>query len=377
MKFILTCGGTAGHVNPAIAVAGRLKELMPDSEFLFIGAEGKMEMNLVPREGYEIKAMKITSISRGKSLKAVMHNVGTVINVITSTAAAKKIIREFRPDAVIGTGGYVCYPVLKAAASLGVPTLVHESNAVPGLTTKMLENTVDKIMVGFEESVKQYKHPERVIVTGTPVRGAFDSYTKEQAKRELGLDENTPLVVSVWGSLGAGHMNRIMTELIPMLKGDEGFRLIHATGKMYNADVMEKLNERAPDFEERGVTVREYIYDMPRVMAAADLIMCRAGASTLAELTYMGKPVIIVPSPNVTNHHQEKNARLLEAAGGAKLFLEGEFDAAALLETIKEILGSREQLNVMSEAMRSLSVPEATEQICGIILDCIGEKEKK
>lgn len=376
MKFILTCGGTAGHVNPALAVAGRLKELMPDSEFLFIGAKGKMEMNLVPREGYEIKGMKITSVSRGKSPKAILHNIGTVMNVISSTAAAKKIIREFKPNAVIGTGGYVCYPVLKAAADLGIPTLVHESNAVPGLTTKMLENTVDRIMVGFEESVKQYKHPERVIVTGTPVRGEFDAYTKEQAKRELGLDEHTPLVVSVWGSLGAGHMNKIMTELIPLMKGDEGFHLIHATGKMYNADVMEKLSERAPDFESRGVTVREYIYDMPRVMAAADLIMCRAGASTLAELTYMGKPVIIVPSPNVTNNHQEKNARVLEAAGGAKLFLEGEFTAETLLDTIKELLGSKEELKEMSRAMRALSVTEATEQICGIILDCIGEKEK-
>ena len=152
MKFIFTCGGTAGHINPALAVAGRLKELLPDSEFLFLGAEGKMEMDLVPREGYAIKPLKITNLSRGKNFKALTHNIATLKNVAVSHRQAKAIIRDFQPDAVIGTGGYVCYPVLKAAAQLHIPTAVHESNAVPGLTTKMLAKLVDRIMVGFEES---------------------------------------------------------------------------------------------------------------------------------------------------------------------------------------------------------------------------------
>ncbi len=369
MKFILTCGGTAGHINPALAIAGRLRELMPDCDILFIGAEGKMEMELVPREGYKIEALKITNISRGKSFDALKHNFETLKNVAVSTHEAKRIIREYKPDAVIGTGGYVCYPVLKAAHDLGVATAVHESNAVPGLTTKLLAEHVNKVMVGFEESRGAYHHPEKVEVTGTPVRGEFASYSKEQAKRELGIDPDEPLVVSVWGSLGAAHMNKVMGELIPMLDETKEFHLIHSVGAMYFEEFTRRLKETAPNFSRTGADVRQYIYDMPRVMAAADLILCRAGASTLSELAYMGKPVVIVPSPNVTNNHQEKNARVLERAGGAIVMLEGEFDAAALLDTVRGLLKDPTRLAAMSGAMRSLAVPGATDKICDIILD--------
>ena len=371
MKFVFTCGGTAGHINPALAVAGRLRELLPDSEMLFIGAEGKMEMELVPREGYKIEPLKITNISRGHSLEAIVHNLDTLKNVAVSTREAKRIMREFKPDVVIGTGGYVCYPVLMAASELKIPTAVHESNAVPGLTTKMLAEHVDRVLVGFEDSRRYYKHPDRVEVTGTPVRGEFGCETQEQAKAELGIPAGEKLVVSVWGSLGAGHMNKVMTELIPMLDGNQGFRLLHAAGSRYYAGMAAKLGETAPDMAEHGVELREYIYDMPRVMTAADLVMCRAGASTISELCCMGKPVIIVPSPNVTNNHQEKNARVLEEAGGAKVLLEGEFDACSLLADVKELLADDEKLGAMSAAMTSLAAEDATERICGIILDTI------
>lgn len=374
MKFILTCGGTAGHINPALAVAGRLRELMPDCEILFIGAEGKMEMELVPREGYKIEPLKITNISRGHSLEAIIHNLDTLKNVAVSTREAKRIMREFKPDVVIGTGGYVCYPVLMAASELKIPTAVHESNAVPGLTTKLLAEHVDKVMVGFEESRGAYHHPEKVEVTGTPVRGEFAAYSKALAKRELGLNPDEPLVVSVWGSLGAAHMNKIMGELITMMDDSRPFRLIHSVGTRYFEDFMSALRQRAPDFARFGADVRKYIYDMPRVMAAADLILCRAGASTLSELAYMGKPVIIVPSPNVTNNHQEKNARVLEKAGGAKVFLEGEFDAPALMDTVRGLLGDSTQLEAMSQAMLSLAVPGATDRICDIILSLPAKK---
>jgi UDP-N-acetylglucosamine--N-acetylmuramyl-(pentapeptide) pyrophosphoryl-undecaprenol N-acetylglucosamine transferase len=233
----------------------------------------------------------------------------------------------------------------------------------------MLAKKVDRIMVGFEESRQHYPNPDKVIVTGTPVRGEFAKYTKAQAKRELGMDENEKLVVSVWGSLGAGHMNEIMTQAIPLLNGRQGYRLLHAAGKMYYANVCQKLSESAPNLSERKVEVKEYIFDMPRVMAAADLILCRAGASTISELTYMGKPVIMVPSPNVTNHHQERNARVLEKAGGAKVLLEGEFDAQSLLNMVQELLSDEAQLEAMSKAMRSLAVPDATDKICNMILD--------
>lgn len=374
MKFVFTCGGTAGHINPALAVAGRLRELLPDSEMLFIGAEGKMEMELVPREGYKIEPLKITNISRGHSLEAIIHNLDTLKNVAVSTREAKRIMREFKPDVVIGTGGYVCYPVLMAASELKIPTAVHESNAVPGLTTKLLAEHVDKVMVGFEESRGAYHHPEKVEVTGTPVRGEFAAYSKALAKRELGLDPDEPLVVSVWGSLGAAHMNKIMGELITMMDDSRPFRLIHSVGTRYFEDFMSALRQRAPDFARFGADVRKYIYDMPRVMAAADLILCRAGASTLSELAYMGKPVIIVPSPNVTNNHQEKNARVLEKAGGAKVFLEGEFDAPALMDTVRGLLGDSAQLEAMSQAMLSLAVPGATDRICDIILSLPAKK---
>ena len=341
MKFILTCGGTAGHINPALAVAGRLKELMPDSEFLFLGAEGMMEMELVPRDGYEIRAIRITNISRGRSPKAILHNLNTFKNVLESEQEAKRIIRDFQPDAVIGTGGYVCYPVLIAANALGIPTAVHESNAAPGLTTKLLARHVDCIMVGFEESREHYPFPERVTVTGTPVRGEFNRFTASEAKAELGLEPDKPLVVSVWGSLGSGHMNQILTEMLPLMAGQEDFHLIHSVGSRDFADISEKLSRLETEPASCGADIREYIYDMPRVMAAADLILCRAGASTLAELTYLGKPVIIIPSPNVTNHHQEKNARVLEKAGGARVHLEGEFSADSLLQEVRETWNAR------------------------------------
>ena len=371
MKFILTCGGTAGHINPALAVAGRLKELLPGSEFLFLGAEGKMEMELVPRAGYEIRALPVTNLSRGKSPADVAHNMQTLHNVNRSVRLTRRIMKEFRPDAVIGTGGYVCFPVLMEAARLHIPTAVHESNAVPGLTTKMLAGSVDKIMVGFEESRSQYRDPERVVVTGTPVRSEFDRYTREQARAELGLPADLPLVVSVWGSLGSGHMNDMMLQMLPLLKGQKDFHLIHAIGSRDFAAFSEGLAALDAAPADCGAEMREYIYDMPRVMAAADLILCRAGASTLSELSYTGKPAILIPSPNVTNHHQERNARVLEQAGGARLLLEGEFTAASLLALIRELLADPAQLKAMSEAMRSLAVPEATDRICSEILSLV------
>ena len=369
MNFLFVCGGTAGHINPALAVAGRLRELMPDARFLFVGVNGKMEMNLVPREGFEIRGLDMTYIKRGHDLEALTHNLDTMKNVLRSQREARKIIREFHPDAAIGTGGYVCFPVLEAAHELHIPTLVHESNAVPGLTTKLLAERVDRVMVGFEESREHYRHSERVLTTGTPVRGAFDRVTREEARRELGLGPDEKLVVSVWGSLGAGHMNDVMSELIPMLDGRQGFRMIHAAGSLYFRELTEKLQALAPDHAAKGVEVREYIYDMPRLMAAADLILCRAGASTISELCYLGKPVVMVPSPNVTNNHQEKNARVLEAAGGAEVLLEGEFDARSLLDRVKALLEDSEKLESMQWAMRALSVRDATDRIVETILE--------
>lgn len=369
MRFMFACGGTAGHINPAIAVAGRLRELMPDCEILFVGADGHMEADLVPRSGYDIVTLKVTNISRSKSLSGIIHNFKSIVNVIAATIKAKKLIKKFKPDVVVGTGGYVCYPVLKAASSLGIPTAVHESNAVPGLTTKMLSGVVNKIMLGFNESRKYYKHQEKTAVTGTPVRGEFAAYSKESAKAELGIDVNKPLVVSVWGSLGAANMNAVMCDFIKLAGKNAGFNLIHSAGTNGYEKMMTTLQETVPDFENNGMDVREYIYDMPRVMAAADLVLCRAGASTVSELTYMHKPTIFVPSPYVTNNHQFKNAKVIEDARGARIFEEGSFEASELLEEVKRILSSEKEMKIMSEAMEKLSRPEATDIICEQVLD--------
>jgi UDP-N-acetylglucosamine--N-acetylmuramyl-(pentapeptide) pyrophosphoryl-undecaprenol N-acetylglucosamine transferase len=232
----------------------------------------------------------------------------------------------------------------------------------------MLAGSVDAVMVGFEESRGFYPRPEKVTVTGTPVRGGFAKYSRRQAKAELGLPLDKPLVASVWGSLGAEHMNGVMADFIALAGKDAGFALIHSAGSRGYAGMKEKLAETAPGYDKYGMDVREYIYDMPRVMAAADLILCRSGASTLAELAYMGKPAVLVPSPNVTNNHQEKNARVIEKAGGAQVLLEGGFDAQLLLETVKTLLADPDGMREMAEAMKSLAVPDAVEKITEIVL---------
>lgn len=368
MKFLFTCGGTAGHINPAIAVASRLQELVPGAEVLFIGAEGMMETDLVPREGYAIQSIRVTNLSRELSLQGLRHNLNTIHNVFVSSAEARKMIRAFAPDVVIGTGGYVCFPVLTAAHELHIPTVIHESNAEPGLTTRLLAQKVDKVLVGFEGCSHAYPDPSKVVVTGTPVRGGFSCFTKASARKALGIAEEERMVLSVWGSLGAGYMNETMLQMIPLLPLKPEFRLIHATGARYYKQFMEKLTAAAPDYAQRGVEVREYIHDMPQVMAAADLVMCRAGASTLSELTYIGKPSILVPSPNVTNNHQEKNARVLERAGGAKVLLEGQFSAEDLLSTLRTVLCDGSTLSAMSAGTASLAYSDAADKIAGVIL---------
>ncbi len=370
MRFLFTCGGTAGHINPAVAVAGRLKHLLPESQFLFVGAEGNMEEELVPREGYEIRLISVYSLHRSLAPREIAHNIAAVHKLNVSARQSRRIIEDFRPDVVIGTGGYVCYPVIRMAHKMGVPTLIHESNAVPGLTTKRLENKADVIMVGFEESRRYYKKPEKVVVTGTPVRSGFMCWEKEQAKRSLGI--SGPLVVTFWGSLGARRMNAIMADFIKLNYEAEAFSHIHATGNGGEglSSMRKMLDERGVAGEsERGIDIRPYIFDMPKVMAAADLIICRSGASTLSELTLIGKPAILVPYPYATNNHQEKNARVLSDRGGAVLIRDADCTAQGLFNIANEILKDPGRMKRMSEAMRELSAPGATDKIAETVLE--------
>ncbi len=372
MRFLFTCGGTAGHINPAVGVADRLKKLMPDTQILFIGATGMMETELVPREGYDIRTVEISNLSRSLTLEGARHNLHTAKSVVNSIHEAKKIIREFHPDAVIGTGGYVCFPVIAAAHALHIPTLLHESNAVPGLTTKLLARSADCIMVGFENAAANYPAGTNVVFTGTPVRADFETVGRSEARRRLGIREDRALLLSVWGSLGSEHMNGVMADFAPLAAQRKDFLLIHSAGKRGYDPLMEALAQRGGDAQNNGgVEIRAYIYDMPLVMAAADLVMCRSGASTLGELTAMGKPALLIPSPNVTNNHQEKNARLLAEAGAAELLLEGGFDAETLYQTALALLNDRARLDGMSGRMKACGVPDATGRIVDRILSYV------
>ena len=363
MNILFTCGGTAGHVNPAVALARIFQERNPDCKVLFVGADGGMENHLVPKEGYEIRSVTITNFHRSFAPADIAHNLGTVRNMVRSKQQAARILDEFQPDLVVGTGGYASYPVVKEAARRHIPTAIHESNAVPGLTTKGLSKVVDRVMVGFEESRSHYDDPGKVVVTGTPVRGDFFRFTREQAREKLGFTDQRPLLLSYWGSLGAEVMNQKMVDFIAK-ECYEGapYRHIHAAGRDF-AWMKEELLRRGLQLGDTGIEVREYIYDMPLVMAAADVVLCRAGASTISELTAIAKPSILVPSPNVTANHQEKNARVLADQGAAVLLLERDCVENTLYDAADHLLRDRRRRDDMVRALTAMAVPDAGEKI--------------
>ena len=375
MKILFTCGGTAGHINPAIALARLFQSRHQDCKVLFAGADNGMERTLVPHEGYELRTVHVSTIHRGWKWKDVKHNIHTVVTLPLARRQARSILDEFQPDLVVGTGGYASYPVVKEAARRGIPTAVHESNAVPGLTTKLLSKVVDRVMVGFEDSRQHYPHPERVVVTGTPVRRDFFDHTRKEARQLLGLSDERPLVLSYWGSLGADVMNRYMADFL-QAEAAEGFPFhhIHGAGRDYGT-LQSELSELGVDLKEHpSVDVREYIYDMPIAMAAADLVLCRAGASTISELTAIAKPSVLVPSPNVVADHQTKNARVLAQAGGAVLLPEKECTPQKLYEITLDLLSHKEKRDAMGEALRHMAVPDASEQIYRTLLDLVRRK---
>ena len=375
MNVIFTCGGTGGHINPAIAVANIFKERHPDCNILFIGAEGHMEEKLVPKAGYELKCIPVSGFYRSLSLNNLKRNIQGVGKVFAGLKACKKIIQEFQPDIIVGTGGYASFPAIYVGSSMGIPTCVHESNAVPGLTTKMLESKADQIMVAFESSVAHYKHPEKIRVLGMPVRKEFFETEKEAAKRELGLDSR-PLVVSAFGSLGAREMNKVIGQVFKLEENDGlPYQHIHATGSFGWEWMPDFVKEQGVSLEKcPGIDMREYIYNMPTVMAAADVFIGRAGAATCNEIAATGTPCILIPSPNVANNHQEKNARVLSDNGAAVLLLEKECTPDALYSQIRTLVRDPEKHAAMSRALRSMAVADSTQQICDIMEDLMAKK---
>ena len=373
MNLIFTCGGTAGHINPAIAVANMMKERYPDANILFIGATGRMEEKLVPQAGYELKCLPGSGLSRGKNLAAIKKNLYAVKCVISAVGACKKIYRDFKPDAVIGTGGYASFPALYAAQTMGIPTCVHESNALPGVTTKLAASKASRVLVAFEESVKHYKQPQKVEVVGMPVRKEFISMTREAARAELGLGEE-PLVVSAFGSLGAKVMNETMAGVFALEQQDNfPFRHIHATGSFGWEWMPGLVKEKGVDLETaKSIDMREYIFNMPTLMAAADVIISRAGASTCNEIGAAGIPSILIPSPNVTANHQEKNARVLSGRDAAVLVLEKDCTPEKIYEEIKGLLAQTDRRKAMKDTLHTLVRLDSTERICDIVEELTG-----
>lgn len=368
MNVIFTCGGTAGHINPAIAVANILKQRKPDCKILFVGAEGHMEEKLVPAAGFELVTLPGSGLSRKLNLAGIKKNINAVKCVVNAVTKCKKIIRDFEADVIVGTGGYASFPAIYAGAKLGIPTVVHESNALPGLTTKMAASVATKVLVCFEESVKHYKHPEQVEVVGMPVRQEFITTGKTEAKKKLGL-ENCQVVVSAFGSQGAKVMNENMAGMFP-LEQEDGFPFhhIHAVGSFGWGWMPDLVKEMGIDYENcPGIDMREYIYNMPTVMAAADVVIGRAGSATCNEIAATGTPCVLIPSPNVTNNHQEKNARVLEEAGGAVVILEKDCTPEILYAEVQGLLVDEERREQMSKALRSLVKIDSAERICDIV----------
>ena len=368
MNVIFTCGGTGGHINPAIAVANILKERHPDAKILFIGAQGHMEEKLVPAAGFELVTLPGSGLSRKLNLAGIKKNLNAIKCVLSAVGKCKKIIRDFDADVIVGTGGYASFPALLAGSQLKIPTIVHEANAVPGLTTKLAAGVATKVLVCFEESRKYYKNPGEVEVVGMPVRREFFTGNKAAARAELGICDDKPVVVSAFGSLGAKVMNETMADMMPLEQKDAfPFHHIHATGSFGKEWMPERVKNNGVDYENQPLLdIREYIYNMPTVLAAADVLIGRAGSATCNEIAAAGVPCILIPSPNVTNNHQEKNARVLEAAGGAVVVLEKECSAEQMYQEVTGLLADAQRREKMAAALRNMARPDSAERICDL-----------
>ena len=362
MRILMTGGGTAGHINPALTIADLLKKQYPDAEFLFVGATGRMETQLVPAAGYPIRTVTVRGFQRRLSLKNIGRNILAVANVLTSSLESRKIIKEFKPDLAVGTGGYVCGPVLREALRAGVPTAVHESNAYPGVTVKMLGKEGALILLCSEDARRHLPDGVKAVVTGNPLRSDFLTLDKANARQELGLDSR-PLVLSFGGSLGAARINEAMAEVLRRSREQGALQHIHGAGKAGYAAMKAQLEALGVPLKGDGIAVREYIDDMPRCMAAADLVICRCGAMTLSELPAAGKPSILIPSPYVAENHQFHNAMVLVGRGAALCIEEKDLTADRLWDAICQVTAQPEKLEEMSQHVRDAAILDADVRI--------------
>lgn len=368
-KILIATGGTGGHINPALAVAGYIRDNYPKAQILFVGTAVKMEAQLVPAAGYDFKTIDIQGFSRDLTLSGIKQNIGTAVKLLKSSSQAKKIIKEFSPDVVLGFGGYVGGPVLRTACKMGIPTAIHEQNAFPGVTNKALAKIVDRVMLTAPEAEKYMQPKNPCVVTGLPIRGELISADRDFSRAELGVDER-PVILSMGGSLGARVINTAVTQLIEERYDRKNCYFLHATGKagvgMFDVIQKEKGISLA---ENKHIMLREYINDMHRCMAAADLVICRAGASSLSEIQAMGKPSILVPYPYAAENHQYYNAMELVKNDAAILIEEKDFTGDRLIKEIDALLADKKRLETLGANAKKMAIYDATERI----VSCIGD----
>ncbi len=351
MRVLVTGGGTGGHVNPALAIANTIKENIPDAEIAFVGTVRGLENELVPKAGYKLYHVDVRGIRRSLSL----YNIRSLWLAAISPIKAKKVIKEFKPDIVVGTGGYVSWPILVAASRMNIPTAVHESNAVPGLAVRKLVPYVDRIFTNFAVSAELLGKSGKVMQVGCPMLGQFGNISKEEARQKLGIPQSCKYVVSFGGSLGAAAMNDCALELMrDLVAHSSDIRYTHATGGDHYESVNERFLSAGLDKYE-NIELLKYIYDMPLRMAAADLIISRAGAITISELARQGKAAILIPSPNVTDDQQTKNAKALADIVGACMIREPELAGGRICSAVASLLDDGERRAAMERAIRGFA----------------------
>ncbi len=364
MRVLLTCGGTGGHIYPAVAVAKALQAQDPSVEILFVGAEYGMEKELIPREGFRLETITVTGLSRRNPLAAARSLWQAGAGVLKAAG----IVKRFRPHVVVGTGGYVSGPTVLAAALRGIPTLIHEQNAYPGLTTRTLARFANIVAVSHQAAVARLPQAKKIVVTGLPIRPAFYQTERGEARARLGLPSDTIVILSVGGSGGALNINRSVCQAAPQLLANERIVLLQVTGDRYYDSVVEQAKALGwPDAWKGRWQLIRFMQDMPAALSAADLVISRAGASTLAEITAVGVPALVVPSPNVTDNHQEHNARALAQQGAAVMILDNLLTPTSLLASINSLLENPNELGAMARASKQASYPQATEDLVALV----------
>lgn len=365
MRVLLAGGGTGGHINPAVAIANEIKKNEPDSAILFAGTPKGMESVLIPKAGFDFTAIKVAGFQRKITPYNIIRNIKALWYLVFAGKRAKKIIKDFSPDIVIGTGGYVSGPIVKTAQKLGIKTAIHEQNAFPGVTTKLLAPGADAVMLAFSEAEKFLPEGTKVHITGNPIRESIIFKRSEDGKRDFGFD-GRPCVLSFGGSLGALTINKVACELIA-LNRDGKWNYIHATGKYGTELVPELLLKKGIEKLPENIIIREYIDNMDSALAAADIVICRAGAITLSELAAAGKAAVLIPSPNVAENHQYKNAMSVKNRGAAEVFEDKNLDPEAVAKEIAKIITDKERLKSLSENASKNAIVDANQRIYAII----------